>query len=209
MASNQISVAVGIAMVVAGIGLWGVATYAQVQRAHASVPALGPPAPASPCPVCPSLTPPSPSLTASPVASSPTPGSSSAGPAASSSAPPAASASASASPAPAAPPGDASSGVLFLFEPGKVVFKKEEIPRILAFGREQLKQPQVRLQIEGAGDEEGPRGLALGRSRSVVARQLLVESGVDSERLVLAPPRAFTSLEDAGVRLRLVEAKSP
>jgi hypothetical protein len=90
-----------------------------------------------------------------------------------------------------------------------VVFKKEEIPKILAFGREQLKQPQVRLVIEGAGDEDGPRGLALGRIRSVVARQLLVESGVDSERLVLAPPRAFTSIEDAGVRLRLVEAKSP
>lgn len=208
MASNQISVAVGIAMVVAGIGLWGVATYAQVQRAHASVPAPGPPVIASPCPVCPSLTPPSPSpATPQAVPSVTAAGSSSsAGPAPSSSAP--ASASASASAAPAAP-GDASSGALFLFEPGKVVFKKEEIPKILAFGREQLKQPQVRLQIEGSGDEEGPRGLALGRSRSVVARQLLVESGVDSERLVLAPPRAFTSIEDAGVRLRMVEAKSP
>jgi hypothetical protein len=208
MASNQISVAVGIAMVVAGIGLWGVATYAQVQRAHASVPALGPPVIPSPCPVCPSLTPPSPSPATPPAVPSQAAAgsSSSAGPAPSSSAPPAI---ASASSTPAAPPGDAASGPLFLFEPGKVVFKKEEIPKILAFGREQLKQPQVRLVIEGAGDEDGPRGLALGRSRSVVARQLLVESGVDSERLVLAPPRAFTSIEDAGVRLRLVEAKSP
>jgi len=201
MVSNQVSVAVGLAMVVAGIGLWGVSAYAQLQRVHAAAPPS-----AAPCPACPEL-PPAPACPPLPAAPS----------TAASAAPPASEAAPSASAAPVASASAASAattenpgaGGLFLFEPGKAVFKKDEIGRLLTFGREQLKTPRVRLLIEGMGDEEGPKGIALGRSRGVVARQLLSDAGFDSERLVLAPPRAFTSPEEAGVWLRPMEAKSP
>jgi hypothetical protein len=198
MVSNQVSVAVGLAMVVAGIGLWGVSAYAQLQRVHSAA-ASAPPS--ASCPVCPEP-PPAPACPPPPaaaVAAPPATASASAAP--STSAPPAASATAATE--------NPGAGGLFLFEPGKAVFKKDEIVRLLTFGREQLKTPRVRLMIEGVGDEEGPRGIALGRSRGVVARQLLSDAGFDSERLVLAPPRAFTSPEEAGVWLRPMEAKGP
>ena len=52
MASNQASAAVGVAMVVAGMGLWGVATQAQVQRTRASEPATSPAASSAPRAPC-------------------------------------------------------------------------------------------------------------------------------------------------------------
>lgn len=197
MASNQVSVAAGIAMVVAGGGLWGVASYAQVQRALTVAPARS--APLSPCPPCPSC--PAEPARLAPLA---TPPLASASSAPSASAPASAAASASAALASSAV---APAGTVFRFEPGKVVFAKDEIPRLLAHCREQLKTPQVKLLVEGVGDEEGPKGLPLGRSRAVVARQLLIEAGFDGERLVLAPPRV--SAEDAGLWLRPLEVKNP
>jgi hypothetical protein len=196
MVSNQVSVAVGLAMIVAGIGLWGVSAYAQLQRVYAAAPPL-----AAPCSACPEL-PPAPACPPGLATSSTT---ASATVAPSTSAVSVASASASTAVATENP----AAGGLFRFELGKAVFKKDEIGRLLTFGREQLKTPRVRLLIEGMGDEEGPKGIALGRSRGVVARQLLSDAGFDSERLVLAPPRAFTSPEEAGVWLRPMEATSP
>ncbi|MCS6901039.1 MAG: hypothetical protein RMJ98_15665 [Myxococcales bacterium] len=198
MVSNQLSVAVGLAMVLAGIGLWGISAYAQLQRLHATqvsppatfYPACSPLPPPPTCPSQPTVSPAvlsvSPSVSISPSAST--------------------SSSSSASAPTIAPE---TRGVLFLFEPGKAVFRKGEIQRLLAFGREQLRTPQVRLQIEGIGEEEGPQGVALGRKRGIITRQLLSDAGFDSERLMLAPPRPFTSPEDAGVWLRPVEVKSP
>lgn len=187
MASNQVSVAVGAAMIVAGVGLWGVAASAQHQRAHSPLP----PASAT-CPSCPACA----TCTACPSVASPPTGASSASPAMSASA---------SAPAPAQP----EQGTLFRFDPGKTSFQKEEIPRLIAHCRELLKQPHTKIQIEGIGEEEGPKGLAIGRGRGLITRMLLIDAGLDGERLVVGPPQAQASAESSGVRIRPMEVKNP
>ncbi len=201
MASNQASAAVGVAMVVAGMGLWGVATQAQVQRTRASEPATSPAAssaPRAPCPACP----PAPACPAATATASGAAAAASG--AASASAGPPASGAPSASASPAADQGDS----FFRYEPGKITLSNDEKMRLITRCRGLLKLGG-KLQIEGFGDDASPEGVALGRRRALLTRMLLGDAGFDGERLLLLPPSATPSGATGGVRVTFQEAKAP
>lgn len=198
MASNQISVAVGIAMIVAGVGLWGIAAFAQHQRNSTPLAAVA--SECSPCPTC----------SACPACSLPStheiPAVNSAPAVSHLAAVPEAPAPPSASnPAPSNAPNE---GEPFLFEPRKTSLQKDEIPRIITYCRGLLKQPQVKIQIEGIAEEDDPKGLILGRNRALITRMLLVDAGLDGDRLVLIPPRVQAT-GASGVKIYLLENKAP
>lgn len=205
MASNQTSMVVGVAMILAGVGLWGVATQAQAQRertaavAAASCPPVVAPSACAPCPACPTSVTPStgdPSASAVPAASV----------AASASVAPSASVAASASAAPGA--SAEAEGMVFRFEPGKNVLPKDEMQRLIAYGRELQRQPRTKLLLEGGGDDATPEGALLGRRRAMITRQVLSEIGIDPERLVM-PPATAAPGPSGGVRVRTLETRVP
>ena len=105
--------------------------------------------------------------------------------------------------------GGTSEGV-FRFEVGSVVMASGELPRLLAYFRELRKQPGGKILIEGAGDDETPAGVALGRRRSLITRQVLSEVGYDPTRLILPPPPGGPIEGQRGsVRVTIQEAKTP
>ncbi len=172
----------GVALVLFAIDSYGHG----VQRA--SVPArAAPECPRVECPRCPELVP----------ARSAPPVSSSAAPPASASAAPSASSSAHA-------PAD---GASFRFVAGEIALAKGEVPRLVAHAAE-LRKSSGKISIEAFGDGTDEKAAALGRRRGVLARQLLVEIGLDSERLVVTLGDARAEPDQAGhVRVRAKEAK--
>ncbi len=218
MASSQASVAVGLFMVVAGVGLWSVALMAQQQRFESAATTA---ASCPPVSLVVSAMPSSPPAMVIPrqqdtptVGSGGAPAGASASASASASAGTSAGTSASAS-ASAAPSASASATAVagdgvFRFKEGSVELATGEVARLIAYYRDLQKQPRGKILVEGTGDDDTPAGVLLGRRRSLIVRQLLSEVGYDAERLILPPPPGSPIEGLHGVaRVTLQEVKAP
>jgi outer membrane protein OmpA-like peptidoglycan-associated protein len=119
-----------------------------------------------------------------PTATTPPPMPSASAPAAVPSAAPAVSISAAASD----PSAESADARLFKFSPGGALMARDEVQRLMAFGKALAHRPQAKVSIEGFGDLPGSEPLMIGiaKHRATVARTLLAKAGVTEDRVTLA-----------------------
>ncbi|HEX9295128.1 MAG TPA: hypothetical protein VF881_04820 [Polyangiaceae bacterium] len=74
---------------------------------------------------------------------------------------------------------------LFKFSPGGAVMAREEVQRLLAFGKLVARRPGMKVAIEGFGDLPGSEPLmtGIGKHRAKVGQTLLVKAGVSDDRV--------------------------
>ncbi len=80
---------------------------------------------------------------------------------------------------------EALEGHLFKFSPGGAVMAREEVQRLLAFGKLVARRPAVKVAIEGFGDLPGsePLMVGIGKHRAKVGQTLLAKAGVSEDRV--------------------------
>jgi outer membrane protein OmpA-like peptidoglycan-associated protein len=86
------------------------------------------------------------------------------------------------------PSTDSADARLFKFSPGGAVMTREEVQRLMAFGKALAHRPQAKVSIEGFGDLPGSEPLMIGiaKHRAKVAQTLLAKAGVTEDRVTLA-----------------------
>jgi outer membrane protein OmpA-like peptidoglycan-associated protein len=183
----------GVALIVAGYAVLVIALAKQAQHmaAAGTTQAAAEPAP--------SATPTPPTVTAAATATAtavataaPTPS--------------AAAAVASAAPSSSAAPASGDSalegdGHMFKFSPGGALMSREEVQRLMAFGKIIAHRPSVKVSIEGFGDTSGLEPLMAGiaKHRAKTAQMLLTKSGVSEDRIT-------TAVADMGTDQRLARS---
>jgi outer membrane protein OmpA-like peptidoglycan-associated protein len=77
---------------------------------------------------------------------------------------------------------------LFKFSPGGAAMSRDEVQRLIAFGKVLAKHPAAKVSIEGFGDRPGSEALMVGiaKHRAKVAQMLLAKSGVTDDRVTLS-----------------------
>jgi outer membrane protein OmpA-like peptidoglycan-associated protein len=90
----------------------------------------------------------------------------------------------------ASSPSDALEGDarLFKFAAGGAAMSREEVQRLIAFGKVLAHRPVAKVSIEGFGDRPGTEALTMGiaKHRAKVAQMLLAKSGVTEDRVTMA-----------------------
>jgi outer membrane protein OmpA-like peptidoglycan-associated protein len=98
-------------------------------------------------------------------------------------------AAASSIPATASDPSvDSADARLFKFSAGGAVMARDEVQRLMAFGKALARRPQAKLSIEGFGDLPGsdPMMVGIAKHRAKVAQTLLAKAGVTEDRVTMA-----------------------
>lgn len=90
---------------------------------------------------------------------------------------------------------------MFKFSPGGAVMSREEVQRLMAYGKVLARRPLIRVSIEGFGDLPGLEPLMAGiaKHRAKVAQTLLAKAGVSEDRITI-------SVVDMGSDLRLARS---
>jgi outer membrane protein OmpA-like peptidoglycan-associated protein len=93
-----------------------------------------------------------------------------------------------ASVAPAEASGESADVKLFKFSPGGAAMSRDEVQRLIAFGKVLARHPTAKVSIEGFGDRPGSDPLMVGiaKHRAKVAQMLLAKAGVTEDRVTLS-----------------------
>lgn len=76
----------------------------------------------------------------------------------------------------------------FKFSPGGAAMSRDEVQRLIAFGKVLAHRPAAKVSIEGFGDRAGTEPLMVGiaKHRAKVAQMLLAKAGVTEDRVTLS-----------------------
>jgi outer membrane protein OmpA-like peptidoglycan-associated protein len=82
-------------------------------------------------------------------------------------------------------PVDAADVRLFRFSPGGAVMSRDEVQRLMAFGKLLARRPAIKVFIEAFGDLPGSEPVMVGiaKHRAKVAQMLLAKAGVSEDRM--------------------------